>query len=91
MEDLVGAGAVVSALRRLKPFQPDSDTPPIARRLFEASAGDLRAALTESRGGRNVIAAGLLADIEFAARLDVIDVVGFVEDETLSIKPLPKN
>jgi 2-phosphosulfolactate phosphatase len=86
MEDLIGAGAVIAALRHPKSLRAGSDTVPIARRLFEATRGDLRAALTESLGGRNVIAAGLLADIDFAARLDALDVVGFVERQTLSVK-----
>lgn len=86
VEDVIGAGAVMAALSRLKPFRTDSDTSLMARRLFEASVDDLRAALTESRGGRNVIAAGLLADIDYAARLDALDVAGFVEKQTLSVK-----
>ena len=88
MEDLIGAGAVMSALRRLTSFDSDSDTPLIARRLFEAASDDLRAALTESRGGRNVIAAGLLADIEFAASVDALDAVGFVDQQTFTVKTL---
>jgi 2-phosphosulfolactate phosphatase len=88
MEDLLGAGAVMASLARLGPFQPDSDTALVARRLFDAAAGDLRAALTQSLGGRNVIEAGLSADIDFAARRDVLDVVGFVEKQTLSVKSL---
>lgn len=87
MEDVLGAGAVIAALQRLTPFNADSDAPLVAWRLFEAAASDLRAALTETRGGRNVIAAGLSPDIDFAARLDALDVVGFVERETLSVKP----
>jgi 2-phosphosulfolactate phosphatase len=86
LEDLVGAGAVMAALERRTPFRSDSDTALLARRLFRDAAGDLGAALTESRGGRNVIAAGLLPDIHFAARLDALDVVGFVERQTLSVK-----
>ena len=91
MEDVIGAGSVIAALGRLTIIQGDSDTALIARRLFEAAAGDLRAALTESRGGRNVIAAGLLADIDFAARLDALDVAGFVERQTLSVKRWPSD
>ena len=89
MEDVIGAGAVMAALGRNSPISPESDTALIARRLYEAASQDLRAALTESLGGRNVIAAGLLEDIAFAARLDALDVVGFVEQQTLSVKALP--
>jgi phosphosulfolactate phosphohydrolase-like enzyme len=88
MEDVIGAGAVMASLARVARFQPDSDTALVARRLFDAAAGDLRAALTQSLGGRNVISAGLSADIDFAARLDAVGVVGFVEKQTLSVKPL---
>lgn len=87
MEDVLGAGAVIASLGRLTPFRPDCDAAIVARRLFEAAESNLRAALTETRGGRNVIAAGLAPDIDFAARLDALDVVGFVERETLSVKP----
>ena len=88
MEDVIGAGAVMAALVRTSPISPESDSALIAHRLYDSAAGDLRAALTESLGGRNVIAAGLLEDIAFAARLDALDVVGFVERQTLSVKPL---
>lgn len=87
LEDVLGAGAVADALKRRTPFRAESDTPLLARRLFLDAAGDLRAALMESRGGRNVIAAGLLPDIDFAARLDALEGVGFVERQTLSVKP----
>jgi 2-phosphosulfolactate phosphatase len=91
MEDVVGAGAVVAALRHLTSVRLGSDTALIAGRLFDATRADLRAALTESLGGRNVIAAGLLADIDFAARLDALGVVGFVERQTLSVKRQPSD
>ena len=88
MEDVVGAGAVLAALSRVTGITPASDTPLIARRLFDASAGGLHAALTETRGGRNVIAAGLAPDIEFAASLDALDVAGFVDQQTFAVMRL---
>jgi 2-phosphosulfolactate phosphatase len=88
MEDVIGAGAVMAALGRMFPISPESDVALIAGRLYGAAAHDLRAALTESLGGRNVIAAGLLDDIAFAARLDALDVIGFVDRQTLSVKAL---
>ena len=88
MEDVIGAGAVMAALDRISPISPESDAALIARRLYEAAASDFRAVLSETLGGRNVIAAGLLEDIAFAARLDAVDVVGFVERQTLSVKAL---
>jgi hypothetical protein len=48
--------------------------------LFEGARHDLRAAMAEGAGGRNVIKAGLAADIDFAAGLErFADVVGCVE------------
>ena len=89
MEDVIGAGAVMDALAHSAPVEPASDVAVMARRLFHAARSDLRGALAESRGGRNVIAAGLAPDIEFAARLDAIDVVGVVDEEPLAVRPLP--
>jgi 2-phosphosulfolactate phosphatase len=87
LEDVLGAGAVIARLNRIHSFNSESDIPLLARRLYEGAA-DLRAALTEARGGRNVVAAGLAADIEFAAAVDSINVAGFVDQQTFAVKPL---
>jgi 2-phosphosulfolactate phosphatase len=83
MEDLLGAGAVLDAMVRAEPsgVRPSGDVAHVARRLFQAARTDLRSALAESQGGRNVIDAGLPQDIDFAARLDSLDVVGSVKPE----------
>ena len=83
MEDLLGAGAALDALAQAEPsrVRPSGDAARIARRLFRSARSDLRAALAESRGGRNVIDAGLPEDVDFAARLDALDVVGAVAPE----------
>ena len=91
MEDVLGAGAVMAAMEHLTSCAFDSDTALIARRLYDGARGDLRAALTASRGGLNVAAAGLPDDIDFAARVDSLKVVGFVEGQTLSVKPAARN
>ena len=88
MEDVIGAGAVMDALSRPGTLAPSSDVALMALRLFRSSRNDLRAALAESRGGQNVIKAGLAPDIDFAARLDALDVVGVVEKEPLAVRPL---
>lgn len=92
MEDLLGAGAVLDALpaarAREAGFEPSGDAALIARRLFAAARGDLPAALSESRGGRNVIDAGLAPDIEFAARLNALTAVGVVEGAAQAIGPV---
>jgi 2-phosphosulfolactate phosphatase len=80
MEDVLGAGAVIAALKRLTDLQADGDLPLMAYRLFETEKNDLRNALRQTQGGRNVIAAGLEEDIDFAASLDrFAKVVGVVE------------
>jgi 2-phosphosulfolactate phosphatase len=83
MEDLLGAGAVLDAMAQAGPsrVRPSGDEAHIARRLFRSARSDLRAALAESQGGRNVIDAGLPQDIDFTARLDALDVVGAVAPE----------
>src|SRR2546428_2453321 len=88
MEDVIGAGAVLQALAGLTPITLASDSAAMARRLFDAARADLRGALAEARGGRNVIAAGLAQDVDFAARLDAIDIVGIVEREPLAVRLL---
>jgi 2-phosphosulfolactate phosphatase len=79
IEDVIGAGAVLAAARRLTEVRPASDVARMALRLFEASVANLRAALADGDGGRNVVAAGLEEDIAFAAALDRFDVVGRVD------------
>jgi 2-phosphosulfolactate phosphatase len=81
MEDVIGAGAVMTALQA----KPASDTARLAIRLFESSRNDLRAALADASGGRNVLAAGLPADIDFAARLDAVPVVGRASGDPLIV------
>lgn len=78
LEDVLGCGAVLDALGQVQPVIDESDTVQIARRLFAAARHDLAGVLRQSRGGQNVIAVGLAADIDFAARLDALDVVGRV-------------
>jgi 2-phosphosulfolactate phosphatase len=77
-EDVIGAGAVLHALRPLANVRPQSDACWMSEDLFVAHRSDLPGALRTTRGGQNVIAAGLEADVDFAARLDVLNVVGEV-------------
>lgn len=87
MEDLIGAGGVLDALLRQGQHIPADDTTRIAHRLFAAARDDLPGTLAQSQGGRNVIAAGLAPDIDFAARLDVLDVVGTVRGAEPIVRP----
>ena len=85
MEDLLGAGAVIECLAAAGGIELGNDVARIAHRLFRAFRGTLQEALADSTGGRNVIAAGLAADIAFSARLGDLDVVGRVVDHPLRI------
>lgn len=80
LEDLIGAGSVLSRLEEKTSVVTRGDGAPIARHLFHSARNDLLRTLTESQGSKNVIAAGLTPDIAFAARLDAFDVVGAVFD-----------
>jgi 2-phosphosulfolactate phosphatase len=81
LEDVLGAGAVLDALETARAdVTHESDGPALALHLFRSLRGDLPAALASTRGGRNVAAAGLAADVDFAGRLDALDVVGVIDD-----------
>jgi 2-phosphosulfolactate phosphatase len=85
-EDVLGAGAVAREIESAGvPITP-TDSATIALRLFDGARDELRAALATSAGGRNVIAAGLEEDVDFAARLNAYDVVGRVVDNPLRVE-----
>lgn len=90
-EDVLGCGAVIAAINATGTApRLGGDAARIAASLFAGARGRLRDELADSDGGRNVIAAGLAADIDFCARLDVFDVVGVVEgDEPIVRRALP--
>jgi 2-phosphosulfolactate phosphatase len=88
MEDVLGAGAVMAALQRIADIHAAGDLPMIAHRLFETSSHDLPGALRRTHGGRNVLAAGLAPDIDFAASVDrFAHVVGRVEGSVVRRLP----
>jgi 2-phosphosulfolactate phosphatase len=74
-EDFLGAGAVADALTKLGEITPGSDTTLAARFAFAGVKSDLPAALRQTYGGHNNLRVGLGDDIDFAARLDAINVV----------------
>jgi 2-phosphosulfolactate phosphatase len=82
MEDLLGAGAVMESLG----YDLAGDAAQMAARLFRSCRDDLPQALREGQGGRNIIAAKLEADIDFAARLNVLDVVGIVAGDPPTVR-----
>jgi 2-phosphosulfolactate phosphatase len=85
MEDLLGAGAVLSEMIERGSAVPAGDVAEIALRLFQSSRGNLREALASAAGGRNVIAAGLAEDVDFCAALNSLEVVGHVHDDPLRV------
>ncbi len=85
MEDVIGAGAVVQCLLD-RGGELVGDVAEMAVRVFEQSKHDLPGALLRSQGGRNVVRVGLKPDLIFAARLDVLDVVGRVINEEGLVK-----
>ncbi|MGH7213304.1 MAG: 2-phosphosulfolactate phosphatase [Tepidisphaeraceae bacterium] len=89
MEDVLGAGAVVREIIGDRPPAGPiatrsagtvqlTDAARVALYLFESRRDDLPGALRICQGGQNVIAAGLGEDVDFAARLNTIDIVGAV-------------
>jgi 2-phosphosulfolactate phosphatase len=85
MEDLLGAGAVIDALRTRSNVTLENDVARIALHLFQSVRSNLRLALADTTGGQNILAVGLDADIDFAARLDAIPIVGQVERGPLRV------
>jgi 2-phosphosulfolactate phosphatase len=76
IEDALGAGAVMAALDEMEAVAPGNDSAVMAMELFRALRGGLPAALRRGQGGKNVHAAKLDPDIEYAARVNSIDAVG---------------
>jgi 2-phosphosulfolactate phosphatase len=85
MEDLLGCGAVLHELSKLTGIEPDGDLSPIALRVFQACGDHLPQVLADTHGGHNIRRVHLDADIAFAARLNVLDVVGRVLDDPLRV------
>lgn len=80
MEDVLGAGAVISELQSRSITALASDKARIARRLFEAVQTNLPRELRDTQGGQNVLSAGLETDIDYAARLNHLSVIGVVRN-----------
>ena len=86
MEDAIGCGAVCNFLES-HGYLPTSDAARIALHLFHAAADQLPTVLRDCQGGRNIIRAGLEPDIDFAARLNIFDIVGAVDTRDLVVWP----
>jgi 2-phosphosulfolactate phosphatase len=85
MEDLLGCGAVITALSHLTQVDLTNDLSRIAVRLFDNCKENLPAVLADTYGGHNIRRVHLEADITFAARLDVFNVVGKVLRDPLRV------
>ncbi len=85
LEDVIGAGAVAEALLGAVAEVGLTDAAAVALAAYRQRRGDLAAALRESQGGKNLLRAGLAEDIAFAAREDVLDVVGWVREGPLRV------
>jgi 2-phosphosulfolactate phosphatase len=89
MEDTLGAGAVCSRLLKRPDISLIGDGARLAYHLFNASRDHLPAVLRDTQGGRNNLKVGLDADVDFAARLNVFNIVGVMDRENLVIRPSP--
>jgi 2-phosphosulfolactate phosphatase len=78
MEDAIGAGAVLSWLHEVA--EMESDTALLGMTAFLGDCKNLGWALRMCKGGINIIRAGLEEDIDYAARLNLLDVVGMVQE-----------
>lgn len=88
-EDLLGAGAVIDHLKARDGADStslESDTAWIGWQLFQSQRGSLNAALRATRGGHNIIRAGLAPDIDFAAKMNSVPVVGIADGNPLSVR-----
>jgi 2-phosphosulfolactate phosphatase len=84
-EDLLGAGSVIDAAESIGAVSLQGDEAEVARLAFHGARADLPSALRRTAGGRNVIAAGLEPDVDFAARLNAIPLVAGVSLDPLRV------
>lgn len=83
-EDIIGAGAVIDRLVDRGATMPDSNSVN-AHQLFNDARNNLPRVLADTRGGQNVIRVGLQADVDFAARVDIFNIVGRVKNDPLRV------
>jgi 2-phosphosulfolactate phosphatase len=86
MEDLLGVGAVIDCLQQLTAVELENDVARVAVRLFRACRDVLPTVLRDTYGGHNIRRVHLDADIDFAARSNVLEVVGRVFDSPLRVE-----
>ncbi len=85
-EDVLLAGCLVSRLMSQdERCRLNSFAEMVAEQWKAVGNGELAGLLRQSRGGRNLIALGLAADIEAAAQIDLMDIMPELEPETMRI------
>ncbi len=89
LEDALGAGAIVDAALRLYPAPEPSDAARFSLYAFRARAADMASAVAAARHARELAAAGLAADVDYCARLDISSVVPKLhrDGELLALRP----
>jgi 2-phosphosulfolactate phosphatase len=85
LEDLLGAASVIDELDRAGVSPHLDATASKALQIYHTIDGPLEGLLRRTRGGENIIRAGLDADIDFAARVNSIDVVGVAAGNPLIV------
>lgn len=75
LDDVLPAGAMVEQLLAAGRSLCGDDTARLAMLAWRGARGELESAMRSSRGGRNLIAQGLGADVATCARLDWLEVV----------------
>ncbi len=94
MEDAIAAGAMGEMLVFRGRSWTDSDQGRLmsaAWREASTSAERLHQALRESCGGRNLLALGMAADVEFCSRVGVWDLTPELDLATMEIRPGVRN
>jgi len=89
LEDVLGAAAVMDELSKLGVKLDLSVAASRGLEIYRAIDGPFTELLKNTRGGQNVIAAGLQDDIDFASRLNSLDVVGAARGNPLTVTILP--
>jgi len=79
LEDAVGAGALLTSLKRTDYF----DAAAMVHSLFRQVGDDLEICLRNSENGRALLALGKDKDVRDCGQLSVYDTIGIMRDETV--------
>ena len=90
LEDALGAGGIIDSVLSARSSLEASDAARFARDAFLTAGNDLPGAIASSYHARELIQAGLGADVAYCAQLDLSDVVPVLErgeDGALALVP----